>query len=333
MHLDWMPFVELVQRHQRFLIMTHVRPDGDALGSELALAAHLRQHGKTARVVVASNVPPRYRFLDPKGSAIERFRPPGDEFRDIDVIIIVDTGTWNQLGDFADFMKSMTVPKVVIDHHRTQDDLGALRFVDTSAEAAGRLVYDACKTLGQPLSLETAQALFLAVATDTGWFHHPNTTASTFALADELTRVGAQPSRIYDELYDQSSLGRLKLIGRVLERIKLVADGQVAYAQVFLSDFPETGAIPPDTEDLINYPRSVEGVEVAMMMIEQQNKTVKVSFRSRSRIEVDRIAERFAGGGHKLASGATIPGTMEDVCAKVVKVVLEALMTQPPSTL
>ena len=325
MPLDWTPFVELVQSHQRFLIMTHVRPDGDALGSEFALAAHLRQHGKTVRVVVASSVPPRYDFLDPQKTKVERFHLPGDAFRDIDVIIIVDTGTWNQLGDFAEFMKSMNVPKVVIDHHRTQDDLGAVRFVDTSAEAAGRLIYDACRALGGPLTRETAQALFLAIATDTGWFHHPNTSASTFALAEELTEAGAEPHAIYDVLYDQSSLGRLKLIGRVLERMQLTGAGQVAYAQVFLTDFPETGATPPDTEDLITYPRCVEGVEVAMMMIEQQNGTVKVSFRSRSKVDVSRLAESFQGGGHRLAAGATIAGTMEAVRQQVVEAVLAAL--------
>ena len=140
MPLDWTPFVEMVRSHQRFLLMTHVRPDGDALGSELALAAALRQQGKMVRTVIASNLPPRYRFLDPDGTKVERFVPPGDGFRNVDAIIIVDTGTWSQLGDFGPFLKSIAVPRLVIDHHRTQDELGGLRLVDTTAEAAGRLI-------------------------------------------------------------------------------------------------------------------------------------------------------------------------------------------------
>jgi bifunctional oligoribonuclease and PAP phosphatase NrnA len=325
MPLDWTPFVELVQRCNRFLVMTHVRPDGDALGSELALAAALRQHGKHARVVIASNLPPLYKFLDPDGTKIERFRPPGDSFRNVDAVIIVDTGTWNQIGDFGPFLKTLNVAKVVIDHHRTQDDLGALQLIDTSAEAAGRLIYEATQALRGRITPEIADALFLALATDTGWFRHSNTTPATFQLAEELTLAGANPTALYDQLYEQVSLGKLKLTGLVLERLATTAEGQVAFTRVYLADFPATGALPPDTEDLINFVRRVEGTEVALMFIEQRDGGVKVSFRSRSRIDVDKIAERFGGGGHRLAAGATIPGSMDEVVVKVMVAVESAL--------
>src|SRR5262245_42797205 len=136
MPLDWAPFVDFVRRHQRFLLTTHVRPDGDGLGSMLALADVLDRHGKTSRLVVASVLPPRYDFLDP-ARRIQRFEPPGDPYRGAEAVIVLDTGTWNQLGDFGNFLRSLTVPKVVIDHHVTQDDLGALRLVDVTAEATG----------------------------------------------------------------------------------------------------------------------------------------------------------------------------------------------------
>jgi len=325
MPLDWSPLLELVRRHQRFLVMTHVRPDGDALGSELALAAALRQKGKSVRVVIASPLPPRYRFLDPDGTRVERFVPPGDGFRDIDAVIVVDTGTWNQIGEFGDFLKTLDVPRMVIDHHRTQDDLGGIHLVDTSAEAAGRLVYEASMALGATLTKEIADALFLALATDTGWFRHSNTTEKTFALAEELTRAGANPNALYDLLYEQNPLGKLRLAGRALERLKTLADGQVAYTEIYLKDYDDTGSTPPDTEDLINYPRCVEGVEVALVFIEQKNQAVKVSFRSRSRIDVDKIAEQFRGGGHRLASGATIDGPMDDVRRRVLDAVALSL--------
>ncbi len=325
MAIDWTPFVELVREHQRFLLMTHVRPDGDALGSELALAAGLRSLGKNVRTVIASSLPPRYRFLDPDSSKVEVFTPPGETFRNVDAVIIVDTGTWNQLGDFGPFLKTLSVPRLVIDHHRTQDNLGGIHLVDTTAEAAGRLVYEACQALNCPLTSEIADALFLAVATDTGWFHHSNTTPATFELACKLTHAGANPNALYDQLYDRNSLGKLRLSGRALERLRTSAKGQVAWTEIHLSDFPDTGSTPPDTEDLINYPRSVEGVEVALLFIEQVNGAVKASFRSRSVIDVDRIAEKFNGGGHRLASGATINGTMEDVRRQVLAVVERAL--------
>lgn len=305
--------------------MTHVRPDGDALGSELALAAALRRRGKTARTLIASNLPPRYRFLDPDGSKIERFTLPGDAYRNTDAVIIVDTGTWNQIGEFGGFLKTLTCAKIVIDHHRTQDDLGGIRFVDTSAEAAGRLAYEACRALGVPLDAEIASAVFMALATDTGWFRHSNTTPRTFALAEELTRAGADANALYDLLYERNPQGRLRLLGRALDRLAIAADGQVAYTEIYLADYPETGSNPPDTEDLINYPRSIDGVEVALIFIEQRGGGVKVSFRSRSAIDVDKIAEQFGGGGHRLASGAMVPGTMDEVRLKILDAVRLAI--------
>jgi bifunctional oligoribonuclease and PAP phosphatase NrnA len=332
MPIDWTPFIEMVRNHHRFLLMTHVRPDGDALGSELALAAGLRQRGKSVRTAIASNMPPRYRFVDPDGTKIERFVAPGDAFRNIDAIIIVDTGTWNQIGEFGPFLKSIAAPRLVIDHHRTQDELGGLHLVDTSAEAAGRLIYQACQAIGSSLTTEIADALFLALATDTGWFRHSNTTPATFALAEELTRAGANPNLLYDLLYEQNPLGKLRLTGRALDRLKTAANGKVAYTDVYLNDYEETGAVPPDTEDLINYPRGVEGVEVALLFIEQQGNAVKVSFRSRSKIDVDKIAEAFGGGGHRLAAGATVPGSMNDVRVKVLDTVRQSLGDQPPKS-
>src|SRR5262249_46849559 len=265
MPLDWAPFVELVRRHRRFLLMTHVRPDGDGLGSELALADGLRHLGKMVRIVIASALPPRYRFLDPDGKRIERFHPPGEGFREVDPVLILAAGPWAQLGDFGAFLKTLDVPKMVIDHHRTQDDLGAWQLVDTTAEATGRLVYEALRALGVPLSAEAANALFLAIAMDTGWFRHPNTTDRTFGLAEELVRGGANPTRLFDALYEQNPVGRMRLIGRVLERLGTTAGGRVAYVEVYLADYTATGSGPPDTEDLIDFPRSIAGVEVALV--------------------------------------------------------------------
>src|SRR5262245_28178915 len=155
MAIDWTPFVTSVRTHQRFLLTTHVRPDPDGLGSMLGLAEILEGMGKEARMVISSNWPPLYDFLDPQ-HRIQRFQPPGDDYRRYDTIIVLDTGTWNQLGDFAGFMKTQSVAKLVIDHHITQDDLGAVRLVDTTAEATGRLVYEAIQALGRPLTPRVA---------------------------------------------------------------------------------------------------------------------------------------------------------------------------------
>jgi len=324
MPITWTPFVDLVRSHKRFLITTHVRPDPDGLGSQLGLADVLERMGKDVRLVISSMWPPRYDFMDPQ-RRIKRFELPGNEYRDTEAIIVLDTGTWGQLGDFGAFMKGMNVPKVVIDHHLSQDDLGATRLVDTTAEATGRLICEAAAALGQELSPVAADALFAAVATDTGWFRHLNTTPATFALAEKLARAGARPTRLYDLIYEHSTLPRMKLMGLVLSRLRTVENGKVALTEITLADYAATGAIPQDTEDMVNFTRAVAGVEVGLFFLEQPKGGVKVSFRSRERVDVAKVAEQFGGGGHRLASGATLGMSLQDAEAKVLEAVGRAL--------
>jgi phosphoesterase RecJ-like protein len=325
MPLDWAPLVELVRRHHRFLLTTHVRPDADGIGSMLGLADALEGQGKQVRMVIASNWPPRYDFLDPAPRRIQRFELPGDAWRDADAAVVLDTGTWNQLGDFGDFLRQLTVPKVVIDHHLSQDDLGAVRLVDTTAEATGRLVFEAVAALGVPLSAAAANHLFAALAMDTGWFRHANTSAETFALGAKLMQAGAQPTLLYEYLFEQSTLARLKLMGVALARLQVVEDGRVAFMEVHRDDYAATGAVPQDTEDLVNFTRSIAGVEVGLFFMEQPRGGVKVSFRARARVDVAKVAEQFGGGGHRLASGATLEATLPEAKARVLAAVRAAL--------
>jgi phosphoesterase RecJ-like protein len=324
MPLDWSPFVELVRTHENFLLTTHVRPDGDGLGSMLALAGTLQQMGKKARMVVASVLPPRYDFLDPE-RRVRRFHLPGDEYRDADAILVLDTGTWNQLGDFGTLLRQLPAPRAVIDHHLTQDDLGAVRLVDVTAEATGRLVFEAIQALGAPLSAESAHCLFVALAMDTGWFRHSNTAPKTFELAARLVERGARPTAAYERLFEQSTPERLLLTGLVLSRLQLSHGGQVCHTEIRKDDYAATGAVPQDTEDLVNYTRAVAGVEVGLLLMEQPRGGVKVSFRSREKIDVAKLAERFGGGGHRLAAGAIVETTLSDARARVLAAVGAAL--------
>lgn len=326
MPLDWSPLVDFLRANDDFLLMTHIRPDADGLGSQLALHDALTAIGKRSRVVIASKLPPRYRFLDPDGKTIEQFtEATADRFRNVGAVVVMDTGTWGQLGDFGPFMQGLKVPKAVVDHHRTQDDLGGLQFVDISAEATGRLAHEIIRALHAPLSPKAAHNLFMAVALDTGWFRHPNTTAATFALAHELVAAGANPPPLYEQLFECAPVARLRLLGLALERLQTRANGQICYTEIFVSDYADTGAVPGDTEDLINYPRSVDGVEVALVFIEQLEGGTKISFRARSRVDVSKLAERFGGGGHKLASGARDPRDLPTAREAVLAAVEQAL--------
>jgi phosphoesterase RecJ-like protein len=324
MPIDWSAFVDLIHHHQRFLITTHVRPDPDGLGSQLALADVLERMGRQVQTVIASAWPPRYSFLDPE-HRVRRFAPPWDAYRDAEVIVVLDTGTWNQLGEFGEFMKTSNARKVVIDHHVSQDDLGAIQLLDISSEATGRLIYEAVQALGQSLSKKAASCLFAAVATDTGWFRHKNTTPATFSLAELLMLAGAEPNYLYDQIYEQNTKARINLLGLVLERLQVVENGQIAFSEVFKQDYAKTGAIPQDTEDAVSYTRSIAGVEVGMIFLEQPAGGVKISFRSRGKLDVAQIAEAFGGGGHRLASGATLHTSMDEAQTRVLDAVRRAL--------
>jgi phosphoesterase RecJ-like protein len=320
--IEWGPLLQLFQAHRTFLLSTHIRPDGDGLGSCLALAEVLRGLGKQVRVSVASSLPPRYRFLDPDGT-IERFDGKAPQ-TPTEVLGILDTGTWNQLGDFAAYVRDFPGSRFVIDHHQTQDDLGAVCFVDTNAEATGRLVFELCRFLTDPLPERAASFLFVALAMDTGWFRHSNTTAATFNLAGELVRAGARPDALYERLFEDNTLPRLKLMGLVLDRLQVASAGRVAYTELRRADYAVTGALPQDTEDLVNFTRSLAGVDVGLFFMEQPRGGIKISFRSRG-VDVARIAEQFGGGGHRLASGAVIHGTLEDARERVLTAVASAL--------
>src|SRR5262245_30671808 len=310
MPVDWSPLVEFLRKHDRPLLMTHIRPDADGLGAQLALHDALRTLGKNPRVAIASKLLPRYEFLDPKRTIIEDFKPAA--FADRDCVVVLDTGTWNQLGDFGKWLEKSPLPRAVVDHHRTQDDLGGLQLVDITAEATGRLAYEIIRALNAPLSAQAAHWLFMAIATDTGWFRHPNATPATFSLCGELVAQGARPTELYEQLYEAATLARFKLTAVALDRLAVRAGGKIAYTEIKLSDFAATGAVPGDTEDLINFPRGVENVEIALVFIEQVDGGTKVSFRSRS-ADVSKLAEKFGGGGHKLASGARVMRPFSEV--------------------
>ncbi len=309
--IDWSHFVEIVGRCQRFLLTTHIRPDGDAIGSELAMAAILESLGKDVLACNAFAVPPNLRFLDPQ----RKLKQLGvdlapEDLNDREALIILDTTAWAQLGDMAEVVKNSKAVKLVLDHHVSGDDLGAELFKNAEAEAAGRLVVEAADQLGVPLSPEIARAAMVALATDTGWFRFSSTTAETLRLAARLVDAGAVPDLLYKELYENDSHGRLQLVGRALAHTQVEMDGRLVYTWLEQSDFAEAGALPSDSEDIINLTLSIGGTEAAIILVEQAAGGFKISLRSRCALDCSKIAEQFGGGGHKKAAGAFLTGDL-----------------------
>ncbi len=273
--IDWTPLVDLIERHDRFLVTTHIRPDGDALGSEAAMAGILRQKGKDVRVVNVSHMPPRYDFLDPPRTLFEHYAhsvQPSD-LADRQVAIILDLSAWSQLGDMAEYIRVFPGPRAVIDHHVSQDDLGALFLKDTAAEATGMLVMDAARVLRAELTREVATGLLTAIAMDTGWFRHTNTRARTLRAVAELIDAGAEIATIYRDLFERNTLGRLRLMGQTLAGLRTELDGRLAYAVISRADLERTGAIAQDSEDLVDFTVSLRGVDVGVLFIEQARRS------------------------------------------------------------
>ena len=240
-------------------------------------------------------------------------------------MIVLDTSAWAQLGDMGDVLRATKGLKLVMDHHVSEDDLGAEPFKNTAAEATGRLVFEAAEQLGVTLTEPIATPLFAAMATDTGWYRFGSTTPTTFAVAGKLVAAGARPEAIYRSLYEQDTLARLQLRGRILSGAKAELEGRLIHTAVMREDFEATGALPIDTEDAINLTLGVAGTEVAVIFVEQQSGGFKLSFRSRCDVDCSQLAEQFGGGGHKAAAGAFINETFEAASAKVLDAVRAAM--------
>ncbi len=331
MSIDWSHLARLVADNQRFLLTTHVRPDGDALGSEVGLAGILRALGKDVRAVNSSPTPPRYDYLDPERSLFEHFAS-GPDLADREAIVILDLSSWGQLGDMAGFVRGFAGPRLVIDHHVSGDDLGAVVLKDTTAESTGTLVLRAAEALGVALDPLAATGLLTAIAMDTGWFRHPSTKPSTLRDAATLMEAGADVHDVYRRLFERSTPARVRLTGAVLSGLTISDDGRVAHAAVTRDDFAATGAIPPDTEDLIDHVIGIEGVEVAALFIEQlRGGGIKLSLRSRAGVDCSKLAATFGGGGHRAAAGATLPDPLSEIRPRVLAAIDAALDAREPA--
>ena len=329
MRLDWASLLDLLRSRQRFVLTSHVRPDCDALGSELGLAGILAALGKDVRIVNAQATPANLAWIDPdrRLESLAGGVKPAD-LADRDLLVVLDTSAFAQLGAMADVAKGMRDRVLVIDHHVSEDDLSDRWFKDTSAEATARIVYEIGLRLKVPLTERIATPLYAGLSTDTGGFRFPNVSGESFRIAGRLVDAGANPTAIYRELFEQDSLARLKLVGRTLAGAATDHDGRVIYSQVRQQDIKAVGAVPADTEDLINLTLAVKGTEVAAIMIEQPDGRTKLSFRSRGPVDCSALAGRFGGGGHKAAAGAIVEGPFDAVAEKVRTAVTEAWVTQ-----
>lgn len=302
------------------VLSTHVNPDGDGLGSELALASMMRSRGIHATILNHDPVPPPYLFLDPDGTTLRQFDPTRDAetVRSADMIMVVDTNHPDRLGSLAPFVRAHPGRKVIIDHHLEPDAFADLVVTDTGACATGELVYRYLEhTESLPLSRAIATALYTAIMTDTGSFRFPKTDGDVHRIVAALIDGGADPSDIYQQIYDQGGINRLHLLGRVLASLELHHDGQVCVLAVTRDMFSQTGTTESDTDKFVTYGLAIAGVRVALMVSELPD-MVKLNVRSKGTVPANDIAKAFGGNGHLNAAGARIPPTPLDTLVREV---------------
>jgi phosphoesterase RecJ-like protein len=312
----------LLRSEKTFLILTHFRPDGDAVGSQLALALLLKDLGKQVATWNDDEVPVKFHFLPGSGTIT---KPPAEP-RDFDVVIAIDASTWQRVGTAAQKIKSRK-HFINIDHHVSNDKFAEINWIVPDAPASGQIAFDLIKRGGFKLTRDIAACLFAAISTDTGSFTYANTTAECLRVAAELVQTGIDVGEVCRHIYESYPYARLQLLQMALADIKLAHSKRVAYYWVTNEMYEESGAKREDTEGLIDYARSIEGVYVAILFEElpEPNK-VRISLRSKHpKVDVNSIARRFGGGGHHEAAGARLTGETHEIEGRVVAVVESAL--------
>jgi phosphoesterase RecJ-like protein len=318
--------VEVLRDAQRVCVVGHVRPDGDCVGSQLALALALQAQGKTVFCWNEDPVPQKYRFLDPQGYLQKP--QPGQQF---DCVVATDCASWERLGPNVAAAITQRQCLINIDHHVSNTRYGDLNWIVPRQPSTGELVYRLLKAARWPITPSIADCLFTAISTDTGSFQYPTTLPSTYHVAGELVARGANLARICDEVYQSFPLPRVRLLKRIYSRFRLTADDRIAYCWLGRADFARTGADPSDTEGLIDHLRAIEPVVVACVFEELEPGVIRVSLRSKSdQVDVGAVAAQFGGGGHPAAAGARLAGTPLSVRRRVLAALKRALSNHQP---
>jgi bifunctional oligoribonuclease and PAP phosphatase NrnA len=322
--------IDVLSGTKRVLVTTHVRPDGDALGSTAALVLGLKARGIAGEVLLLSHLPRKYSFVF-QDSQIPFFDaeagwPEGLSLDLYDALVVVDTGTWSQLPGLKERVLSYVKPKLVIDHHLTQEEWADVKLVVTEAAAAGEIVAELLECWDVKFDKAIASALYVAIASDTGWFQFSNTRPYTMRLAAMLMEAGVDTDRLYQLLYQNERKERVALQARALSSLELLKEGRLAVMRIGKADFEATGAKVPDTENLINLPLQIASVEVSILLTEPIDfGPVRVSLRSKGQIDVARFAEQFGGGGHARASGLKLEKSFQAAHDEVVTAMERAI--------
>jgi len=309
--------VELIENKSKFAITTHIKPDGDGVGSSLGLCWLLRSLNKSAEVIVCGEVPPAYLSL-----------PGADEIRDIsaidgdyDAVFVIECSDLKRPG-IAGLDQQFTVN---IDHHATSEHFGTINWIDSTASAVGEMIYNLCKAIGGRITKDIAECVYMALVTDTGSFHFSNTSERTLKVASELVRAGAKPAKIGEAVYNNYPWSRIELMRQVLGTVRRDESGRIATLRQTLAMGDEAGAIDGDNNGFVNIPLAARDVLAVVYMREVGPDSYRASLRSKGSINVAKVAEKFGGGGHKNAAGLSVEGDWDQKEEEIVAALSDAV--------
>jgi phosphoesterase RecJ-like protein len=322
--------IALIRNANQVLVTTHIKPDGDACGCVSVVVQVLESLGKTARPLFLSRCPQWYAFLCDEpipvlGGDLQISDLSDGPWADVDLIVVVDTNSYSQLPGLEDYLKRTDKTVLVFDHHVTADGVGAAQVSDPTAAATGMVLFDLLEHAQWPITAPIAEALFVAIATDTGWFQFNNTSSYVYRRCADLIDLGVDPTEVYDKLYQSFSYRRFQLMMSMLETLELQCDGRYASQQILQADFARTGTAYADTENLINECHRIGSVKVSALFVELKDGRIRCSLRSRGAVDVSEIAAQFGGGGHKMAAGAFVPGPIDNARQLILDAVTERL--------
>jgi phosphoesterase RecJ-like protein len=309
--------VELIENKDRFAITSHVRPDGDSLGSSIGLYWLLRALDKDVEVIMRDPAPHSYQKLP--GADTIRVTPSVD--RPYDAVFVIECSDIDRPG-LIDLEKQMVVN---IDHHSTTELFGTINWIDSTASAVGEMIYNLCKATGVRVSREIAECVYTALLTDTGSFHYSNTTERTFKIASELVRTGVRPAKTAEAIFGNYQWPKIELLSHVLSTAKRDASGRVAWMSQSLEMQERAQASEEDADGFVNYPLTVGEVEAVALFKECSPGIYRTSLRSKGDVNVAKIAEQFGGGGHRNAAGCTLKGNLDELERQIVPLMQDAV--------
>jgi len=320
--IDWDAVHNVINNATSIMLTTHENPDGDGLGAESGLYYHLKEQNKDVRIINYSPLPREYKYLNPD-NIFECYdnESHDDWIKDIDLVIVFDVGDFLRIRTLVNTIEKYDIETMNIDHHPHPDDnVFTYNLVNLSAAATGCMVYDYLKVVrDKPISKNSLLGIYTAMMTDTGCFRYSNTDNKCHEIAIECLNIGIETHKIYQHIYENSTRSRIKLMGEFLSNLKYELDGTFAWFIISNEMMKVANATRSDVDGFTDMVRTISGVEVSLMIFQQNDSSCRINFRSKGRYSVNDIAKELGGGGHAFAAGAVVNGSLKDVSSDVVK--------------